>query len=89
MNYNFSMNLYDSDILNESADIFDNNFFMYIQDERSRIESLGGCVLFFGGWRVNGSLAVSRSIGDSEQKPFITGEPDVEEYEMEGLYEII
>jgi len=33
---------------------------------------------------VNGSLAVSRSIGDSEQKPFITGEPDVEEYEMEG-----
>ena len=46
-------------------------------------------MLFFGGWRVNGSLAVSRSIGDSEQKPFITGEPDVEEYEMEGLYEII
>ena len=58
---------------------------MHIQDERSRIESLGGCVLFFGGWRVNGSLAVSRSIGDSEQKPFITGEPDVEEYEMEGI----
>lgn len=58
-------------------------------DERARIESLGGCVVFFGGWRVNGSLAVSRSIGDSEQKPYITGEPDVEEYEMEGDEEFI
>lgn len=58
-------------------------------DERTRIESLGGCVVFFGGWRVNGSLAVSRSIGDRDQKPYITGEPDVEEYEMEGDEEFI
>ena len=48
------------------------------------IEALGGCVVFFGGWRVNGSLAVSRAIGDSEQKPFVTGEPDIEVFEMEG-----
>ena len=32
-------------------------------DERMRIEQAGGCVLNFGGWRVNGQLAVSRAIG--------------------------
>ncbi|XP_066929368.1 protein phosphatase 1F-like [Clytia hemisphaerica] len=58
-------------------------------DERARIESLGGCVVNFGGWRVNGILAVARSIGDSEQKPYVTGEPDVEEYEMEGDEEFV
>lgn len=59
------------------------------QDERERIEALGGCVVFFGGWRVNGSLSVSRAIGDYEQRPFITSEPDVEEYEMEGDEEFL
>ena len=33
------------------------------QDEKARVESLGGCVLFMGAWRVNGNLAVSRAIG--------------------------
>ena len=36
-----------------------------IQDEKKRIEDIGGCVVWFGAWRVNGSLAVSRSIGKS------------------------
>ena len=58
-------------------------------DERKRIEELGGCVVFFGGWRVNGSLAVSRAIGDYEQKPYISGEPDIESYEMEGDEEFL
>lgn len=33
------------------------------EDEKKRIEDLGGCVIWFGTWRVNGSLSVSRSIG--------------------------
>lgn len=34
-----------------------------LQDEKKRIEELGGCVVWFGVWRVNGSLSVSRAIG--------------------------
>lgn len=30
-----------------------------------RIESLGGEVIYYGSWRVNGILNVSRSIGES------------------------
>ncbi|KAG9487491.1 hypothetical protein GDO78_007380 [Eleutherodactylus coqui] len=47
------------------------------EDERERIESLGGCVTFMGCWRVNGTLAVSRAIGDIDQKPYVSGEGDV------------
>lgn len=54
------------------------------EDERQRIEALGGCVVYFGAWRVNGSLSVSRAIGDAEHKPYISGEPDVEEFIFEG-----
>jgi len=56
----------------------------YQQEERERIEALGGCVVYFGAWRVNGSLSVSRAIGDIEHKPFISGEPCVAEYIFEG-----
>ena len=34
------------------------------EDEKSRIVELGGCVVWFGTWRVNGNLAVSRAIGE-------------------------
>lgn len=54
------------------------------EDERQRIEALGGCVVYFGAWRVNGSLSVSRAIGDAEHKPYVSGEPDVEEFILEG-----
>lgn len=37
-----------------------------LQDEKQRIEALGGCVIWFGTWRVNGSLSVSRAIGNHE-----------------------
>lgn len=40
--------------------------------------------MFFGAWRVNGSLSVSRAIGDAEHKPYISGEPDTEELDLEG-----
>ena len=33
------------------------------QDEKQRIEGLGGSVIYWGTWRVNGQLAVSRAIG--------------------------
>ncbi|XP_051623950.1 protein phosphatase 1F isoform X1 [Manacus candei] len=34
------------------------------EDERARIETLGGCVTYMDCWRVNGTLAVSRAIGN-------------------------
>ncbi|OCT92286.1 protein phosphatase 1E [Xenopus laevis] len=46
------------------------------EDEKHRIEALGGCVVWFGTWRVNGSLSVSRAIGDAEHKPYICGDAD-------------
>ncbi|XP_075072377.1 protein phosphatase 1F [Mixophyes fleayi] len=54
------------------------------EDERERIESLGGCVTFMGCWRVNGTLAVSRAIGDIDQKPYVSGEGDVTSHILSG-----
>ncbi|XP_051116720.1 probable protein phosphatase 2C 2 [Andrographis paniculata] len=46
-------------------------------DERHRIEALGGFVECRNGvWRVLGSLAVSRSIGDEYLKQWVTAEPE-------------
>ncbi|XP_014276120.1 uncharacterized protein [Halyomorpha halys] len=53
-------------------------------EERERIEAMGGSVVFWGTWRVNGQLAVSRSIGDVDYKPYVTGEPDVSSYDLTG-----
>eukprot|EP01138_Halocafeteria_seosinensis_P015443 gb/GECG01015761.1/.p1 GENE.gb/GECG01015761.1/~~gb/GECG01015761.1/.p1 ORF type:complete len:584 (+),score=64.03 gb/GECG01015761.1/:1-1752(+) len=47
------------------------------QDESARIRNLGGIVQFFGVWRVQGVLAVSRAIGDRLLKPFVTATPEV------------
>lgn len=47
------------------------------EDERRRIESQGGFVVDCRGtWRVQGSLAVSRGIGDGHLKPWVLAEPD-------------
>ncbi|XP_068456747.1 protein phosphatase 1E [Clinocottus analis] len=54
------------------------------EDEKLRIEALGGCVIWFGTWRVNGSLSVSRAIGDSEHKPYICGEADHDVFPLDG-----
>ena len=48
-----------------------------IPSERERIEDLGGTVMCMDTWRVNGTLAVSRAIGDPDHKPFVTSEPEV------------
>eukprot|EP00948_MAST-09A_sp_MAST-9A-sp1_P003669 g3669.t1 len=46
-------------------------------DEHQRIKRLGGNVLWFGCWRVEGILAVSRAIGDWKLKEFITADPEI------------
>ncbi|XP_061461085.1 protein phosphatase 1E [Rhineura floridana] len=54
------------------------------EDEKKRIEALGGCVVWFGAWRVNGSLSVSRAIGDAEHKPYICGDADSASVVLDG-----
>lgn len=48
------------------------------EDEKKRIEELGGTVLFFGTWRVEGMLAVTRSFGDGVLKTLIPADPEVD-----------
>jgi serine/threonine protein phosphatase PrpC len=45
-------------------------------DEKKRIEDLGGKVVFWGRWRVEGVLAVSRAIGDVNLKPYVICDPE-------------
>ncbi|CAH0480957.1 unnamed protein product [Peronospora belbahrii] len=64
--------------------------------ERARIESLGGRVQWhgyvdaqgepiepYGAYRVNGNLAVARAIGDRDSRPFIIGEAEIRQYDIE------
>jgi len=46
-------------------------------DEKERIEELGGYVSFWGTWRVNGTMAVSRAIGDESLKPYLSTDCDI------------
>jgi len=53
-------------------------------DETRRITEMGGRVMYMGGrWRVEGSLAVSRGIGDAALKPYISSEPELVEYDLD------
>ncbi|XP_025893249.1 protein phosphatase 1F [Nothoprocta perdicaria] len=54
------------------------------EDEKARIEALGGCVTYMDCWRVNGTLAVSRAIGDLYQKPYVSGDADGDSFELSG-----
>ncbi|KAL9177496.1 hypothetical protein ABFS82_01G062300 [Erythranthe guttata] len=47
------------------------------QDEKQRIEAAGGSVTNRNGWRVQGVLATSRSLGDHYLKPYVTPVPEV------------
>ena len=51
-------------------------------DELARIRDQGGQVIYWGRWRVQGVLAVSRAIGDIPLKPYVTCEPEVVEKSM-------
>jgi hypothetical protein len=50
---------------------------VYREDEEVRIKELGGRVIFWGRWRVEGVLAVSRAIGDVNLKPYVTCDPEI------------
>ncbi|XP_037869445.1 protein piccolo [Bombyx mori] len=54
------------------------------QDERDRIETSGGTVIYWGTWRVNGQLAVSRAIGDAQYKPYVTARPEIATVDLDG-----
>ena len=61
-----------------------------VQDEKERIEATGSSVLWIGGsWRVDGMLAVARSIGDLDHKPAVTGEPDIITLELDGTEDFL
>ena len=46
-------------------------------DEKERIEALGGRIIHYGTWRVEGVLAVTRAVGDRRLKKYITAQPEV------------
>ena len=52
------------------------------EGELKRIEAAGGKVLHWGRWRVEGVLAVSRSIGDISLKPFVIPDARVQTHEI-------
>lgn len=54
----------------------------YSDEEQDRIRALGGCVAGDTG-RVNGLLAVSRSIGDFYMHPFVTDKPFQGQYQLQ------
>ncbi|KAI4389367.1 hypothetical protein MLD38_001598 [Melastoma candidum] len=63
---------------NEVAEALTTDHRVGREDERLRIENVGGFVHNRNGvWRVHGSLAVSRAIGDLHLKEYIISEPDI------------
>jgi len=65
--------------------------------ELARIEAAGGKVIWHGCWRVNGSLAVSRSFGDFHCKPLVNEkrqyhvgiEPEVISFKLDSVKTIV
>ncbi|KAJ4843429.1 hypothetical protein Tsubulata_021597 [Turnera subulata] len=47
-------------------------------DERKRIESAGGVVMWAGTWRVGGVLAMSRAFGNRMLKQYVVAEPEIQ-----------
>ncbi|EFH68643.1 hypothetical protein ARALYDRAFT_470736 [Arabidopsis lyrata subsp. lyrata] len=59
-------------------------------DERNRIESSGGYVDTFNSvWRIQGSLAVSRGIGDAHLKQWIISEPETKILRINPQHEFL
>lgn len=46
------------------------------EKEKQRVAAAGGAIVHYGTWRVNGVLAVTRSIGDRTLKEQVTAHPD-------------
>nr|CAB3464308.1 unnamed protein product [Digitaria exilis] len=58
-------------------------------DERKRIESAGGIVMWAGTWRVGGVLAMSRAFGNRLLKQFVIAEPEIQELEIDDELEFL
>ncbi|KAJ3670912.1 hypothetical protein LUZ60_008338 [Juncus effusus] len=58
-------------------------------DERQRIESAGGIVMWAGTWRVGGVLAMSRAFGNRLLKQFVVAEPEIQEEEISDAVECL
>ncbi|KAJ7965378.1 Protein phosphatase 2C [Quillaja saponaria] len=58
-------------------------------DERKRIESAGGVVMWAGTWRVGGVLAMSRAFGNRMLKQFVVAEPEIQEQEIDDEFELL
>ncbi|XP_033138125.1 probable protein phosphatase 2C 2 [Brassica rapa] len=59
-------------------------------DERNRIESSGGYVDTFNSvWRIQGSLAVSRGIGDAHLKRWVISEPETKTLRINPQHEFL
>jgi serine/threonine protein phosphatase PrpC len=44
-------------------------------EEKDRVTKAGGAVVWYGAWRVNGLLSVSRSIGDNSLSSVVIADP--------------
>ncbi|KAF5451094.1 hypothetical protein F2P56_031392 [Juglans regia] len=58
-------------------------------DERKRIESAGGVVMWAGTWRVGGVLAMSRAFGNRMLKQFVVAEPEIQDQEIDKEFELL
>ncbi|CAN1267674.1 Probable protein phosphatase 2C 76 [Linum perenne] len=58
-------------------------------DERKRIESAGGIVMWAGTWRVGGVLAMSRAFGDRMLKQYVVAEPEIQDLKLDDEFELL
>lgn len=58
-------------------------------DERKRIESAGGVVMWAGTWRVGGVLAMSRAFGNRMLKQFVVAEPEIQDQVIDEQFELL
>ncbi|BAB08417.1 protein phosphatase 2C-like [Arabidopsis thaliana] len=58
-------------------------------DERKRIESAGGVIMWAGTWRVGGVLAMSRAFGNRMLKQFVVAEPEIQDLEIDHEAELL
>lgn len=61
------------------------------EKEKERIEKLGGSVVQTEGgvWRVQGSLAMSRAIGDKHLRPFVIPQPEIYKIDINSKFKFI
>ncbi|XP_073149025.1 probable protein phosphatase 2C 45 [Henckelia pumila] len=59
------------------------------EDERRRIEDVGGFVAWEGVWRVGGVLPVSRAFGNRLLKPYVVADPEIHEEKVDETLEFL